>query len=171
MLFSTTPLVLALFPLIGTPGSAWGHPPAQSSGAGGHHLHAQYQPDVDGLEPERVDLVDGVVAHHATHLMGVWDGGDLVADRDGCDRLAMGQRSAPLGDPADDPDQHPMFLLQLSFLVVGAAFGMVVRRAHEGFERTIANQQAQLTHRARELADALMRYNSRACSARRCLPN
>ena len=75
----------------------------------------------------RVDLVDGVVAH-PTHLMGVWGRGDLVADRDGRDRLAMGQRSAPLGDPLMTPDQHPMFLLQLFFLV-GAAFGMVVRRA------------------------------------------
>lgn len=155
MLFSTTPLVLALFPLLNA---------RLSLGAIRLLNHLVLVATISTLNISLMwmgwsprESIWWMVwwPIYATHLMGVWDGAIWLLIVMAATALQWANAQHHWVTPLMTPDQHPMFLLQLSFLVVGAAFGMVVRRAHEGFERTIANQQAQLTHRARELADAL----------------
>jgi len=57
---------------------------------------------------------------------------------------------------------NPMLLMQLGFLLIGAGFGVVVRRAHDRYEdsierhqATIAAQKEALEERARSLEDML----------------
>ncbi|MDE2402394.1 MAG: hypothetical protein KGL90_12085 [Burkholderiales bacterium] len=57
--------------------------------------------------------------------------------------------------PLMNRQDNPLQLLQVGFLLIGAAFGLVVRRAHDVYEATIKQQKRTLEDRATRLENAL----------------
>ncbi|MGC4060898.1 MAG: ATP-binding protein [Aquabacterium sp.] len=92
------------------------------------------------------------------HIMGVVDGllwGGLAL---GSAALIWANQSQHWVHPLMHPDDNPVMLMQIAFLLIGAAFGVVVRRAHDLFEqdieanqRMIDQQHKALEHRAVKL--------------------
>ena len=96
------------------------------------------------------------------HLLGVRDGLAWIGLSVGAAFFLWGNHQHQWVAPIMAPDDNPVFLMQLGFLLIGAGFGVVVRRAYDVYEdsiavhrQTIDRQTQALEERARSLEDML----------------